>query len=85
VKSMSAVNEKSSAGTNPIIAGVGASAGGVQALQTLFDALPRSTGAAFVVMVHLDPQAHSDLARILALRTPMPIVQVQRQRTVVPR
>ncbi len=57
----------------PIIVGIGTSAGGVQALQTLFDALPDSTGASFVVVVHLDPQARSDLARILGARTRMPV------------
>jgi len=46
----------------------------VQALQVLFDALPDDTGASFVVIVHLDPQAHSDLASILASRTRMPVV-----------
>jgi two-component system CheB/CheR fusion protein len=38
------------------IVGIGASAGGVQVLQTLFDALPTQTGVAFVVVVHLDPE-----------------------------
>ena len=33
-------NNKASSDTNPIIVGIGASAGGVQALQTLFDAPP---------------------------------------------
>src|SRR5215469_12906101 len=47
------------------IVGIGASAGGVQALQTLFDALPAQTGVAFVVVVHLDPESQSELALIL--------------------
>ena len=58
------------------VVGIGASAGGIQALQTFFDALPQETGAAFVVIVHLDPQGHSELSRILAARTHMPVVQV---------
>jgi two-component system CheB/CheR fusion protein len=61
----------------PVIVGVGASAGGVQALQTFFEALPDAPGAAFAVVVHLDPQARSDLAAILSARTPMRVVQVQ--------
>lgn len=51
---------------DPVIGGIGASAGGVQALQTLFDGLPDGTGASFAVIVHLDRQAHSNLASILA-------------------
>jgi chemotaxis response regulator CheB len=77
VSVMSVSNDRGSADSNPIIVGIGASAGGVQALQILFDALPDGTGASFVVIVHLDPQAHSDLASILASRTRMPVVQVQ--------
>jgi two-component system CheB/CheR fusion protein len=61
---------------SPVIVGIGASAGGVQALQSFFEALPEETGAAFVVVVHLDPQSHSDLSSILAARTRMPVVQV---------
>jgi two-component system CheB/CheR fusion protein len=61
----------------PMVVGIGASAGGVQALQTFFAALPEETGAAFVVVVHLDPKAQSELAGILAARTHMPVVQVQ--------
>src|SRR5207249_6923814 len=36
--------------------GIGASAGGVQALQAFFEALPDEVGAAFAVVVHLDPE-----------------------------
>src|SRR5262245_48512873 len=62
--------------SKPAIVGIGASAGGVRALQALFNALPTDTGAAFVVVVHLDPQSHSELSAILATRTRMPVAQV---------
>jgi two-component system, chemotaxis family, CheB/CheR fusion protein len=62
--------------TKPRIVGIGASAGGIQALQTFFHALPERLGAAFVVVVHLDPESHSDLASILAAQTQMPVTQV---------
>jgi two-component system, chemotaxis family, CheB/CheR fusion protein len=58
------------------IVGIGASAGGVQALQTLFDALPNQSGVAFVVVVHLDPESQSELPVILAAKTRMPVTQV---------
>jgi len=60
----------------PLIVGIGASAGGIRALQAFFDALPADTGAAFVVVVHLDPRSHSELSAILAARTRMPVAQV---------
>ena len=59
------------------IAGIGASAGGVRALQDFFQALPRDTGAALVVVVHLDPNHHSELSRVLASRTQMPVQEVE--------
>lgn len=61
-----------------IVVGIGASAGGVRALQHLFDALPEKTGAAFVVVVHLDPDVRSEMSSILATRTHMPVLQVDR-------
>jgi two-component system, chemotaxis family, CheB/CheR fusion protein len=64
---------------SPLIVGIGASAGGIQALQSLFAALPDDTGAAFVVVVHLDPQHRSEMPAILAARTKMPVVQVGAQ------
>jgi len=60
----------------PVIVAVGASAGGVQALQNFFGALPDRTGAAFVVIVHLDPHHRSEMAAIIGMRTRMPVVQV---------
>ncbi|MFZ1922424.1 MAG: chemotaxis protein CheB, partial [Xanthobacteraceae bacterium] len=60
----------------PIIVAIGASAGGVTALQNLFATLPERPGAAFVVVVHLDPQHRSELPSILATKTRMPVVQV---------
>jgi two-component system CheB/CheR fusion protein len=61
----------------PPIVGIGASAGGIEALQTFFAHMPADTDAAFVVIVHLDPDARSELANILASRTKMPVTQVE--------
>jgi two-component system, chemotaxis family, CheB/CheR fusion protein len=60
----------------PVIVAIGASAGGVHALQNLFVALPEHTGAAFVVVVHLDPKHRSELPHIISAKTRMPVVQV---------
>ena len=58
------------------VASIGASAGGVAALQSFFEALPDKVGAAFVVIVHLDPEHGSELSRIIAARTKMPVIEV---------
>ncbi len=63
-------------GCGPPIVGIGASAGGIQALRTFFKSLPERTGAAFVVIVHLAPEHHSELPHILAARTKIPVSQV---------
>src|SRR5262245_58248156 len=64
------------ADNEPVIVAIGASAGGVQALQAFFGALPEDSGAAFVVVVHLDPEKRSELSSILRSRTGMVVVQV---------
>jgi two-component system CheB/CheR fusion protein len=69
-------DEPTSNGSKPIVVGIGASAGGVSALQSFFQALPDEPGAAFVVIIHLDPERPSDMAAILSMRTRMPVVQV---------
>ena len=56
--------------------GIGTSAGGVHALQMFFESLPDKVDAAFVVIVHLDPEHQSELPNILATRTKMPVAQV---------
>lgn len=71
-------------GGKPVIVGIGASAGGISALKTLFEALPANTGATFVVIVHLDPERHSDLSTILEAWTPMPVVAVEGTVTLHP-
>jgi two-component system CheB/CheR fusion protein len=58
------------------IVGIGASAGGLKALTEFLDAMPPDAGAAFVVIVHLDPNARSDLPNILASKSKMPVRQV---------
>ena len=63
----------------PTIVAIGASAGGVSALQRFFANIPERTGAAFVVVVHLDPDRPSELAPILRAKTQMSVVQVHDQ------
>ncbi len=64
------------------VVGIGASAGGLKALQTFFEALPGNTGMAYVVVTHLQPEHESHLAEILQHRTQMPVSQVAGLATV---
>src|SRR5262245_10535049 len=65
--------------SKPFLVAIGASAGGVQSLQSMFSALPDDTGAAFVIIVHLDPDRRSEMPNILRARTRMPVVQVEKR------
>ena len=58
------------------VVGIGASAGGVEALNAFFDGLPRESAMAFVVVQHLPPERESLMAEILARHTHLPVLQV---------
>jgi two-component system, chemotaxis family, CheB/CheR fusion protein len=58
------------------VVGIGASAGGLEAFSQLLAAVPDNTGAAFVLVQHLDPQHESALTDLLASSTRMPVVTV---------
>jgi two-component system CheB/CheR fusion protein len=58
------------------VVGIGASAGGIEALRAFFSDLPESTGLAYVVVQHLSPDHDSSLARIVSDVASMPVEQV---------
>ena len=61
---------------NPFpIVGVGASAGGLDAVTELLAHLPEAPGMGFVVVQHLDPHYESHLAELLSRATRMPVVE----------
>lgn len=57
----------------PLVVGVGASAGGIDALSHLFGAVPSQCGMAFVVVTHLNPDRESLLHTVLAQKTGMQV------------
>jgi len=59
------------------VVGIGASAGGLEALEHFFDNVPTKTGMAFVVVQHLSPDFKSLMDEILARRTSLPISLVE--------
>ncbi len=60
----------------PTIVGIGASAGGLQALKQFFDAVPADAGLPWVVVIHLASHRESHLADLLQPRSPIPVTQV---------
>src|SRR6202030_374978 len=57
-----------SEGSFPIV-GVGASAGGLQELEGLFEGVPDDPGVGFVIVTHLNPERESLLHEIIARYT----------------
>src|SRR5207248_2064202 len=74
----------SSASSVPVIVGIGASAGGLEALESFFQSTRESTGMAFVVIQHLSPEHASSLPEILARHTSMPVTQAEDGTRIAP-
>ena len=67
----------------PVVA-IGASAGGLEAFEQFFAAMPATSGMAFVVLQHLDPTHSSILTEILQRSTSMPVAEALDQVDVKP-
>jgi two-component system, chemotaxis family, CheB/CheR fusion protein len=68
------LNEQDS---NVRVVGIGASAGGIDALKDFFAAMPADTGMAFVVIQHLDPDHVSYMAGLLARHITIAVAQAE--------
>ncbi len=66
------------------IVGVGASAGGLEALEQFLRHVPQKSGLAFVVVQHLDPTHKGLLPELLQRATGMPVHQVKDRTSVEP-
>lgn len=67
----------------PIVA-IGASAGGLEALDQFLRNVPVDSGMAFVVIQHLDPNHKGMMPELLQRITPMPVAQAQNHTKVLP-
>ena len=66
------------------VVGIGASAGGLPALERFFAAMPPESGMAFVVIMHLAPERESYLASLLQRYTAMTVIQVNETTPIEP-
>jgi two-component system CheB/CheR fusion protein len=66
------------------IVGIGASAGGLEAIEAFFKAMPPDSGVAFVVIQHLSPDHKSLMAELLSKRTRMPVHRAEDGERVEP-
>ena len=70
------VEDKAGSGGPAFVVGIGASAGGLEALERFFGAMPADSGMAFVVIQHLSPDFKSLMDELLARRTRMSVQRV---------
>ena len=61
----------------PCVVGIGASAGGLEALEQFFAGVPADSGMAFVVIQHLSPDFKSLMDELLARHTTLDIHRVE--------
>jgi two-component system CheB/CheR fusion protein len=66
------------------IVGIGASAGGLEALLQFLEHVPTNSGLAFAIVQHLDPTQKGMLPELLQRATPMTVVQVKDRTKVRP-
>jgi len=59
------------------IVGVGASAGGLEAIQAFFEHMPTDSGMAFVVIQHLSPDHKSLMVELLSRKTEIPVQRAE--------
>ncbi len=80
---MNSNNARPSGEPFPIV-GIGASAGGLVALEQFLSHVPPGSGMAFVIVQHLDPHREGMLVELLQRHTLMPIVEAQDLMVVEP-
>ncbi len=66
------------------IVGIGASAGGLEALELFLKNVPPASGLAFVIVQHLDPNHKGIMAELLQRTTSMPVTQITERMPVEP-
>jgi two-component system, chemotaxis family, CheB/CheR fusion protein len=66
------------------VAGIGASAGGIEAFKRFFENMPATSGVGFVVVLHMSAQRKSLLPDIIERWSSMPVVEAQDGQPVRP-
>lgn len=67
-----------------LVVGLGASAGGIQALKEFFAQVPSDSDIAYVVILHMSPEYESKLAEILQTTCKIPVSQVTKRVKIEP-
>lgn len=70
-------DEKPNPEKKPLYVGIGASAGGLEAIQTFFQNMPAAVPLAFVVIQHLSPDYKSLMVELLSKKTSIPVLRAE--------
>src|SRR5438034_7783315 len=70
--------------SNLYVVGLGASAGGLEALRSFFAAVPSHSGAAFVVIQHLAPEDRRQMVELLTAHPRAAVQQMEEGSTIRP-
>ncbi len=84
IKKQKNTAEISSSNNSFYVVGIGASAGGLDALERFFGNLPESSGIAFIVVSHLDPNHVSIMPELIQKSTKMKLFQAEDGMVVEP-
>lgn len=71
------MNNDEAVNTATHFVGIGASAGGLEAIEAFFKSMPSDSGCAFIVVQHLSPDYKSLMAELLSKRTQMPVKRAE--------
>jgi two-component system, chemotaxis family, CheB/CheR fusion protein len=77
-------NRSDTAPAKTRIVGIGASAGGLEALEQFLEHVPRRSGLAYVVVQHLDPTHKARLAELLQRVAPIPVREAEHGMPIEP-
>ena len=81
---MKKTNGQQNPASDFFVVGIGASAGGLRALEEYFENMPSDSNAAFVVVQHLSPDYKSLMSELLKRHTNMAVQQVTEQIALAP-
>src|SRR5664280_1445292 len=77
IKKKKVIAEIPSTDNSFYIVGIGASAGGLEALEKFFENMPKTSGMAFIIVTHLDPNHISIMPELIQKSTKMKLFQAE--------
>jgi two-component system CheB/CheR fusion protein len=84
MKKVTEKDQPQNAMPNSYVVGIGASAGGLEAINELFDNMPATTGFSFIIIQHLSPDYKSLMADLLSKHTEMQVLEAADGMTLLP-